>query len=38
MGKKQTVWSRFTNIFTANAHYALNKAENSEAAMQAYPP
>lgn len=23
-----------TNIFTANAHYALNKAENSEAAMQ----
>lgn len=34
MGKKQTVWSRFTNIFTANAHYALNKAENSEAAMQ----
>lgn len=34
MGKKQTVWSRFTNIFAANAHYALNKAENSEAAMQ----
>lgn len=34
MGKKQTLWSRMTNIFTANAHYALNKAENSEAAMQ----
>lgn len=34
MGKKQTVWSRFTNIFAANAHYALNKAEKSEAAMQ----
>ena len=34
MGKKQTVWSRFTNIFAANAHHALDKAEKSEAAMQ----
>ena len=34
MGKKQTVWSRFTNIFAANAHYALDKAEKSEASMQ----
>ena len=34
MGKKQTVWSRFTNIFAANAHHALDKAEKSEASMQ----
>lgn len=34
MGKKQTLWSRMTNIFAANAHYALNKADKSEAAMQ----
>lgn len=34
MGEKQTLWSRMKNVFTANAHYALDKAENSEASMQ----